>query len=76
MSGEYQIVWAEVAENDLREIIEYIANDSLDIALQILNKIKDCASSLYAFPERGRVVPELQDQGIYTYRNYETAKSL
>ena len=68
MSGKYQIVRAEVAESDLKEIIEYIANDSLDKALQILDKIKQCASSLYAYPERGRIVPELQDQGIYTYR--------
>jgi addiction module RelE/StbE family toxin len=68
MSKAYQIVWAETAENDLIEIIEYIANDSLDNALQIFDKIKQRASSLYAFPERGRVVPELQDQGIYTYR--------
>lgn len=68
MSGEYQIVWSEIAENDLIEIIEYIANDNIDNALQIFDKIKQRASSLYAFPERGRVVPELQDQGIYTYR--------
>jgi addiction module RelE/StbE family toxin len=68
MSGEYQIVWAEVAESDLKEIIEYIANDNLERVLQFLDKIKQCASSLYAFPERGRIVPELQDQGIYTYR--------
>lgn len=68
MSEEYRIIWAEVAESDLKEIVEYIANDSLDNALQILDKIKQCASSLYSFPERGRVVPELQDQGIYTYR--------
>jgi toxin ParE1/3/4 len=68
MSGDYQIAWSEVAESDLKEIIEYISNDSFDKALSILDKLKQCASSLYAFPERGRVVPELQDQGIYTYR--------
>ncbi len=68
MSGDYQIVWAEIAESDLKEIIEYISNDSSDKALPILDKLKQCASSLYAFPERGRVVPELQDQGIYIYR--------
>ena len=68
MSEEYQIVWAEVAESDLKEIIEYIANDSLDQARQLLDKIKQCASRLSAFPERGRIVPELQHQGIYTYR--------
>jgi plasmid stabilization system protein ParE len=64
----YQIVWAAVAESDLKEIIEFIALDSPANAFKILNKIKQSASNLYAFPERGRVVPELQDQGILTYR--------
>ena len=68
MSGNYKIEWAEVAENDLKSIIEYIAEDSPDNALKILKKIKQKASSLYTFPEQGRIVPELQDQGILIYR--------
>lgn len=68
MSKMYQIVWAGVAESDLKEIIEFIAIDNPANASKILNKIKKSASSLYNFPERGRVVPELQDQGILTYR--------
>ena len=68
MSKTYQIVWAGVAGNDLRDIIEYIAIDSPSNALKILEKIKHRASSLYTHPERGRLVPELQDQGILTYR--------
>lgn len=68
MSQMYQIVWADIAGSDLKEIIDYIAIDSLADALKILKKIKQSASSLYTSPERGRVVPELQDQGILTYR--------
>ena len=68
MSQTYQIVWAHVAESDLKEIIDYIAIDSPANALKILKKIKQRASNLYTSPERGRVVPELQDQGISTYR--------
>jgi toxin ParE1/3/4 len=68
MSQTYQIVWAGVAENELREIIEYIAIDNPSNALEILQRIKQRASSLHTFPERGRVVPELQDQGILIYR--------
>lgn len=68
MSQTYQIVWAGVAESDLKEIIDFIAIDSPANALKILKKLKQCASSLYTFPERSRVVPELQDQGILTYR--------
>jgi len=68
MSQKYDIIWAGVAENDLKEIIEYIATDSPTHALITLKKIKQKASSLYTLPERGRIVPELQDQGILLYR--------
>ena len=68
MSKTYKVNWANVAENDLIEIIEYISIESPADALKILQKIKKMASSLYSLPERGRVVPELQDQGILIYR--------
>jgi plasmid stabilization system protein ParE len=68
MSQKYDIIWAGVAENDLKEIIEYIATDSPANALKTFKKIKQKASSLYTLPERGRIVPELQDQGILLYR--------
>ncbi len=68
MNQRYDIIWAGVAENDLKEIFEYIAIDSHAKALETLNKIKQKASSLYTLPERGRIVTELQDQGILLYR--------
>lgn len=68
MSRTYPIEWAQVAENDLREIVAYIAIDSPSSALAILRKIKQAASKLRKLPERGRVVPELLSQGILIYR--------
>ena len=68
MNPKYQVIWATVAENDLREIIGFIAVESPGNALTLLKKIKERASNLYTLPERGRVVPELQDQGISQYR--------
>ena len=68
MSQKYDIIWAGAAEDDLKEIIEYIAADSLANALKTLKEIKQKAFSLYTLPERGRIVPELQDQGILLYR--------
>ena len=68
MSDNYKIEWAKVAENDLKGIVEYIAEDSPANALKILKKIKQKTSSLSTLPERGRIVPELQDQGILIYR--------
>jgi plasmid stabilization system protein ParE len=68
MTKKLDVIWALVAENDLKEIIEYIAADSPAHALKILQKIKQQAFRLYTLPERGRIVPELQDQGVLLYR--------
>ena len=68
MKKKYQVVWSNIAENDLKNIIEYIADDSPPDALTIFKSIKQKASSLNTFPERGRIVPELRDQGILQYR--------
>ncbi|OEU64254.1 MAG: plasmid stabilization protein [Desulfobacterales bacterium S5133MH16] len=67
MSQEYNIIWADIAEKDLKNIIEYIADDSPLNAQKVFKKIKEKASSLYSFPDRGRLVPELKEQGILQY---------
>lgn len=68
MTSAYKVIWANVAENDLKNIIAYIAEDSPQNSLTIINQIREKASHLYALPERGRIVPELQGQGIVHYR--------
>ena len=68
MNPKYKVVWTNVAENDLKEIIDFISIDSPQNALKILKSIKQKASNLYTLPERGRIVPELQGQGIFQYR--------
>ncbi len=68
MSWKYNVVWAGVAEKDLQSIVGYIAEDSPRRALEILNGIGQKALDLYILPERGRIVPELQEQGILQYR--------
>jgi addiction module RelE/StbE family toxin len=68
MNKIYDVVWSNIAETDLKNIVEYIADDSPPNALKIFNRIKQKASSLYTHPERGRIVPELRDQGILQYR--------
>jgi toxin ParE1/3/4 len=68
MSAGYAVLWTEVAERDLREIITFIASDNPLNALHVLEKIKLKAAALYLSPERGRVIPELYARGIYIYR--------
>jgi addiction module RelE/StbE family toxin len=68
MNKKYEVVWSNIAESDLKHIVEYVADDSPPNAAKILKRIKDKAFSLYTFPERGRIVPELREQGILQYR--------
>ncbi len=64
----YTVFWTETAHNDLEGIIDYISLDSVDNALNILYKIKEKAETLYSFPDRGRIVPELKFHNIENYR--------
>jgi toxin ParE1/3/4 len=68
MTKKYQVKWAVVAQSDLKQIIDYIALESPANALQIIGKIKQKASGLYTLPDRGRIIPELKEQGIHIYR--------
>lgn len=68
MSEKYEVIWAATAEDDLADIVAYVANNSLTSALKILEEIKEASLELYHLPERGRIVTELQDQGILQYR--------
>jgi len=66
--NKYSVLWTKTAEQDLGNIIDYIAQDSLDRSLEILHTIRTYASALTSMPERGRIVPELKVHGISTYR--------
>ena len=68
MNKKYQAAWAAVAQHDLKQIIDYIAIDSPGNASRILQKIKQKVSDFYVMPDRGRIIPELKEQGIHTYR--------
>ena len=68
MKGIYKVHWTDVAELDLVEIVEYISEDSPSAAKSVFKNITERAEQLYHTPEKCRVVPELLDQGITTYR--------
>lgn len=68
MKKRYEVIWSDIAGNDLIGIIEYIAVDSPPNALKVLRKTKEKASNLCHSPKRGRIVPELKDHGILQYR--------
>jgi toxin ParE1/3/4 len=66
--NKYAVFWTTTAQRDLEEIIDYIAMDSVDIATSLYEKIKKAARSPEAFPDQGRIIPELQRQNIFKYR--------
>lgn len=68
MAETHQVLWTDTARQDLSDIIDYIAQDSMDNALVILDKIEAHAGLLTTLPDRGRIVPELLDTGISHYR--------
>ncbi|MEA2050182.1 MAG: type II toxin-antitoxin system RelE/ParE family toxin [Campylobacterota bacterium] len=65
---QFEIIWTKSAQFDLELIIEYIKTDSLSTAKKIFFEIKKECNNLYFFPERKRIVPELQQIGILKYR--------
>ena len=68
MRKTLEILWATVAERDLLGIVEYVAEENPGAALGILDRSRVSAARLSRSPRRGRVVPELLDQGISRYR--------
>lgn len=67
------VIWSEPARDDLRAIFEYIELDSKFYAKKVIHDIVEQALTLTDLPERGRVVPELNDTSIreifvYSYR--------
>lgn len=62
------VFWSDAARLDLLSIVDYIADQSPENAEHILSRLEQRSESLNRFPERGRVVPELQHQGITTIR--------
>jgi toxin ParE1/3/4 len=67
------VKWSIPARNDLRQIYEYIAQDSPIYAKNAVRNIVEKSMNLEAFPRMGRMVPEISDQNIreifiYAYR--------
>ncbi|MDR1507192.1 MAG: type II toxin-antitoxin system RelE/ParE family toxin [Treponema sp.] len=65
---EYSVTVSQAAEEDLNDIVSYIAEDNTQIALKILDRLQNRIDTLKHFPERGRRVPELLDKNIKEYR--------
>ncbi len=55
-----EIIWTQPALNDLNAIAEYIALQNLTAAKELVQKVFAKVERLEAFPESGRIPPELE----------------
>lgn len=58
---DYKVIISPRAIQDLEQIVRYISVDDPAAAEALGYRLIDAALSLGAFPERGRFVPELED---------------
>ena len=65
---EYFVNMTQNAENDLNEIIMFIAQSNPMNALKIMDRIMERVNSLNQFPQKGAYVPELLAKNIKEYR--------
>jgi toxin ParE1/3/4 len=58
------VIWTETASNDLERAVDYIHQDSPGYALSFLYDTMERAKTLNLFPNRGRIVSEINDQDV------------
>jgi len=66
-TSRFAVDWAVTARDDLEAIADFIAEDSVTNAIQVVERIEQRAATLVTMPTRGRVVPELRAQSVMTF---------
>jgi plasmid stabilization system protein ParE len=59
-----EVVWTAAASDDLVSIAEHISRDSEFYAATVVRELVAASRSLVAFAERGRAIPEYDDQSL------------
>ena len=67
-SKKFQVVWSESAALDLKSIVLFIAQNSMQNAREAFAKIKKECLLLEKFPDLGKIPAELEDLQIGGYR--------
>jgi toxin ParE1/3/4 len=60
----WPVVLTEQSQDDLREIVVFIARDDREAARRFGHQLIDQALSIGEFPEMGRMVPEVGDPAV------------
>jgi toxin ParE1/3/4 len=61
---DFQVILTPQSLDDLKGIVLFIAKDNPERARSFGNELIDHALSIRAFPERGRVVPEIGEPSV------------
>ena len=59
-----KLVWTEPAVDSLQTIHDYIAGDNAFYALRFIDRLTFSVERIPEFPEKGRKVPESDDENI------------
>ena len=59
-----RVVWTEGARRELDAAIAFVADESLEGAIGLLEDVLSSADSLQSMADRGRIVPERDDPTI------------
>ena len=60
----FKLIWSPLARLDLKDIANFIAEDSPSAAERFVKSLFQVVERLAEFPESGRVVPELADPAV------------
>jgi toxin ParE1/3/4 len=61
----WPVILTDQSQDDLREIVSFIARDNPERARSFGNELVNRALSISDFPEIGRMVPELGDPAVH-----------
>lgn len=59
-----KVLWTETAINQLQAIHNYIAQNSVVYANQVIDRITRRSEQIAEFPNSGRIVPEFREENI------------
>jgi len=68
MTKKFKVIVPPSVKKDLREIVEYYYEVNKSYSQKLFNSLVERISELETFPEKGRIVPELRDHNIETYK--------
>ena len=68
MADKYIPIFTKFAEEDLIEILDYFADKNPEYIEKLAERIDVRLAELKQFPQKGRIVPELEKKSISDYR--------